>query len=366
MTLLPSLAAPLRRGHLPGLDALRALAVGIVMLYHFGYPSMRGGYGVLIFFVLSGFLITWLMLAEEAATGTISLRGFYRRRMLRIFPAAYVYWFVLVAALLITHRPVLWPHAWSAFFYVSNYYNALYGDPNNGFSHTWSLGIEEQFYLLWPFVFLWVQRRRWPLHKVLAWAVALICAYRAVLALGLNIDQAYIYAAFDTRADALLAGCLLAVLLHQERLPRLWSALTASSWMPVVTLAVGVAIAIGDHLNVSRWRDVIAFSLLPWVTVALIVQVIALSDRPSLRWLEHPIVRYLGRISYPLYLWQQLTLAPVRKLLHGAPEVAQLIGAFGLTIAIASLSYRFVEKPFLRLKRPPLRSPLPLAASVTT
>src|SRR6266545_3183390 len=136
--------------HIPALDGMRAVAVFLVIFYHFGFDWVPGAHGVMIFFVLSGFLITRLLLLENEKFGRISLKAFYLRRVLRIFPAFYCYWGILVAFLLLTGKQILWPHAWSALSYLSNYYVALNGDPNNGFSHTWSLGIEEQFYLLWP------------------------------------------------------------------------------------------------------------------------------------------------------------------------------------------------------------------------
>ncbi|HMB27009.1 MAG TPA: acyltransferase, partial [Blastocatellia bacterium] len=142
------LQSKLSLSHIPALDGIRAIAVFLVIFYHFGFAWAPGGLGVTMFFVLSGFLITWLLLKENGKYGDVSLKGFYLRRVLRIFPAFYVYWTALVFLLLLKGKDVLWPHAISSFFYVSDYYNAILGDPNNGFSHTWSLAIEEQFYLL--------------------------------------------------------------------------------------------------------------------------------------------------------------------------------------------------------------------------
>jgi peptidoglycan/LPS O-acetylase OafA/YrhL len=367
MSLPPRLSAALRGTHLPGLDALRVLAVGLVMVYHFGFQAARGGLGVVVFFVLSGFLITWLLLRELATNDTIALGAFYRRRALRIFPAAYVYGVLLIALWLVLRRPIPWGHVLSAFLYVSNYYNALLGDPNNGFSHTWSLAIEEQFYLLWPMALLLCHRRGWLTHKVLVGVILAIWAYRTVLAWGFDVDQAYVYAAFDTRADALLVGCLLAVLVKQERWTPVLRAVTASPMLPLVTIAAGTLVATGDQLGIPRYRDVIAFALIPPLVAVLIVQVLALSDTAMWRWLEHPALRYLGRISYPMYLYQQVTLSPARKLLGAFPVPVQLVGAFAITIAVAALSYRFVEQPFLRMKdrmsepRLPSRLPMPTA-----
>lgn len=153
----PSLPAPLvaglQRSHLPSLDGIRAIAVFLVVFYHLGVPGIPGGMGVLIFFVLSGFLITWLLLKEEERFGHISLKLFYARRTLRIFPAFYVYWFLIIGLSIISSRHIFRAQAVCSFFYISNYYQAIFGDPNTGLSHTWSLGVEEQFYLVWPVTF---------------------------------------------------------------------------------------------------------------------------------------------------------------------------------------------------------------------
>lgn len=148
------------------------------------------------FFVLSGFLITWLLLKENEKSGTVSLSGFYMRRVLRIFPAFYCYWTLLIILLLLKHQVIPWPHAWSSVFYTSNYYIALNGDPENGFSHTWSLAIEEQFYLLWPLAFLLWRRNLARLTGHLVCIIGAVWLYRALLVFLLKVDQAYIYAAF--------------------------------------------------------------------------------------------------------------------------------------------------------------------------
>lgn len=136
MSLPTRLESKLTQSHIPALDGLRALAVFLVIVAHFGFVMVPGAHGVMIFFVLSGFLITWLLLKENERYGAVSLAAFYKRRTLRIFPAFYVYWVLMIALLVGTGRAVPWPHAWSALFYTSNYYSAIHGDPNNGFSHT--------------------------------------------------------------------------------------------------------------------------------------------------------------------------------------------------------------------------------------
>ena len=352
MSLKADLESKLSCPHIPALDGLRAVAVFLVILGHFGFEFVPGSHGVMIFFVLSGFLITWLLLKENDSKGTISLSSFYKRRTLRIFPAFYVYWLILVALLVSTGRSVLWPHAWSALFYGSNYYSAINGDPNNGFSHTWSLAIEEQFYLLWPLVFLMLRGNLRKMTGLLIAVIGAVWIHRAVLCFGFHVDQAYIFAAFDTRLDGLIAGCLLAVLLKRRALSSLWSAVSANALSPLATIGfLAVSVYAGEHF-IDRYRDVFGFAIEPLLVAILVVQVIAFSSTRLWGWTEWRVCRFLGRISYSLYLYQQLTLHATRHALEAYPLVVQLAGAIVVTIIAATASYYFIERPFLKLKSP--------------
>src|SRR2546426_2623171 len=133
----------LAQQHLPALDGLRAVSVFTVMVYHFGFIRVPGDLGVSAFFVLSGFLITWLLLKEDRATGDVSLTRFYVRRVLRIFPAYYAFLAVSFVIDYMRHDPWSPALSTSAIFYVVNYFNALYGHPSTSIAHAWSLAIEE-------------------------------------------------------------------------------------------------------------------------------------------------------------------------------------------------------------------------------
>jgi peptidoglycan/LPS O-acetylase OafA/YrhL len=365
MSSLSQLDSKLARSHLPALDGLRAVAVFLVIIAHFGFVMVPGAHGVMTFFVLSGFLITWLLLRENETTGDVSLSGFYKRRTLRIFPAFYFYWLTLVSLLIITRHPVPWSHAFSALSYTSNYYLALSGDPNNGFSHTWSLAIEEQFYLLWPAIFILFRRNLRRMTTLLMCIIAAIWVYRIVLCFGFGIDQGYIQSAFDTRFDALMVGCLIAVLLKRNSIPSLWRRVTASSMMPLATIALLMMSVYAGELYIDRYRDVIGFAIEPLLVGIFIVQMIALSSTKAWSWLESRPARFLGRISYSLYLYQQLTLYSTRKALSGFPIVVQLGGAIAVTVVAATLSHYFVERPFLKMKAgwPQLRQKLVLGVA---
>lgn len=363
------LARALSAPTIPALNAVRAISVALVILYHgdFGLSYVPGAYGVTSFFVLSGFLITWLLLAEHDGKGAISVSAFIRRRSLRILPAFLVYWGVIVAYLLARGRPVPWSHALSALLFVSNYHNALHGDPNNGFSHTWSLATEEQFYLLWPAALLLLLRRPSRGLPVLLATVTAIWAYRIALVAG-GVRQSYLYAAFDARCDALLVGCALAFSLRDPRCARWWGAVChrpLSLWATAVALAL---VSTGGWWTGWPWyRDAVGHALFPILAAVGIAQAMAFADTPVWRWLEWPAVAYVGRISYSLYLWQQLTLYAVTSRLPSAPKWSQAVAAIGVTLCVAGLSYKFVETPLRRMRlrrvgRPPtLGTPAPSA-----
>jgi peptidoglycan/LPS O-acetylase OafA/YrhL len=339
----------LAQSHLPALDGLRMVAALLVVLYHFDSRIEVGGHGVLSFFVLSGFLITWLLLKEDERYGTVSLRLFYMRRALRIFPAFYAFWLAWTAGLMILDRRIVWGEALSAFAYVSNYYHAILGDPNTGYSHTWSLAIEEQFYLLWPVSFLALRRYPRRLAVTLAMTIVGVWLYRLILEFGINVWQGYIYAAFDTRADHLLIGCLLAVVLRRGGLPRVWARL-CTPMMSLVVLGLLATSILLFHVFGPVYRNVVGFVVDPLLVAILIPQVIALRDSIWWRWLNWRWVRYFGTISYSTYLYQQVVIDPVRKAFGAYPPVVQLVVTMAAIIVTASASYFLVERPFLRLK----------------
>jgi len=344
------LQSKLSLSHIPALDGIRAIAVFLVIFYHFGFAWAPGGLGVTMFFVLSGFLITWLLLKENEKHGDVSLKGFYLRRILRIFPAFYVYWTGLVFLLLLKGKDVLWPHAISSFFYVSNYYNAIMGDPNNGFSHTWSLAIEEQFYLLWPPAFVLLRKDLKKMTRFLVILIGAVWLHRLVLYFIFHVDQAYFYASFDTRMDALMVGCLFATLLKRGALYSFWRALCSNFFMVLLVAAALLCSMRFGHLLLPRYRDVVAFAIDTILIALLMVQLISFSNHFCARWIESPLMRFLGRISYSLYLYQQITLDLAHKVFANQSVVTQLLAAVAVTVTAASFSYYVIERPFLKLK----------------
>jgi peptidoglycan/LPS O-acetylase OafA/YrhL len=351
---------------IPKLDALRAISALFVVLYHGGLEYSPAGFGVLCFFVISGFLITWLLLKENAASGTVSLRNFYARRSLRIFPAFYVYWGLVVLLVSIGGGTIIWPQAIASLFYVANYYQGLNHYPSSLLSHTWSLAVEEQFYLLWPAAFVLLRRDPRRLARFLAVMIVCVWLYRVGLHL-CGAPEEYIYTAFEARADHLLIGCLLAVCAFNNLFEGAIEYLANGPWLIVPTLAALIAsIACAQHWG-SGYRNLLGFIVDPLLVTILLIQLVPRKGK-AFAWMDHPIVTYVGRISYSTYLYQQMVIPIVTRVLkgHGGPA-ARVIACVLATWVVAALSYQLVELPFLRLKqRFGSRSPAPadLAAAV--
>lgn len=324
---------------LPALDGLRAVAVGLVIGYHAGVP-VPGDLGVSIFFVLSGFLITWLLIREHDRTGTVSLTDFYRRRTLRIFPA----YFALVLFSLTIDRmlgdPWTWPRAISVFTHTANYYNAWIGSNSWTLGHAWSLAVEEQFYLLWPLLFLaTIRLKRVHALGVIAALIALVLIWRCVAYGHLGLGGAYVYNAFDTRFDCLAIGCGLAVIGPSLRGTRV----IARPAHPFLTLA---ALYISRVHGSLAYHYTVGFTVDAFLIAILIVQLVQLVEARPWRWLECRPVRFLGALSYSLYLWHGWGLS----IGHHAPFARAATGVVA-SLVFALGSYYVIERPFLAWKR---------------
>lgn len=338
-----ALDAKLASSQIPGLYGVRAVAVGLVIAYHFGF-DVNGAMGVQIFFTLSGFLITTLLLREIDATGTISFRAFYLRRTQRIFPALYVFLVVCILILLVRGREVPWADVLASALYVQNYYAGLAHRPDTVVSHTWSLAIEEQFYLLWPLLAYRYRHDPTRMVRALLALIVLSWSVRQLLYHGFGVGQSYLYHAFETRMDQLAIGCLLAVALRRRLFGGLWRFVCASAWAPAVVV---VLLALSSLLHGSdTYRFTIGYTIEPALTAILLVQLVAFSGHPVWSLFDSRPMLFLGRISYSLYLYQQITLFTARRLTAEFPVAVQFGFAVVCTIVAAWLSYTFVEQRF--------------------
>jgi peptidoglycan/LPS O-acetylase OafA/YrhL len=341
-----------RLGRRPALDGFRGLAVLLVIADHAHLPLRAAWIGVDLFFVLSGFLITSLLLEESARTGGIALRGFYARRARRILPALALLTVLVAAVSLTAHQLLdrwpLWEQAAATWTFAANAVVWLGGAPLGAFTATWSLACEEQFYLLWPLVLRGALRRGRGPRRLLAW---LLCAALVLAAAGWAVGASGAAPGADVffdplgRGAELLTGCALAVAWRHRLLPR---ALEAASG-PVALPAVAA-------LGVLAWRAPLGTRgtyLAAAVCSALVLHGL-LRERPgrlAAAFSFRPL-RYTGTVSYGLYLYNDA----VSRLLHhnlpgaGWPVIAPLLlaGSF----ACAAVSHRYVESRFLRRRAP--------------
>ena len=333
-------------GRRPALDGVRAIAFGAVFLSHSGVASFRGGgIGVLVFFVLSGFLITTLLLDERDRTGTIRFGRFYLRRSLRLFPA-------LVLMLSVTAYLVGGPGLWSALLYVANwqwFFNGTGFDVLGVYGHTWSLSVEEQFYLVWPVTVLCCLNR--VSERMFGWglAIASVAVFAVRAATIHNPGTAHLLFGTHAVADQLMIGALLAVLLRVA--PSLVVRLSRFAMAAVLTL---VAAALVMRPEATGGLGVFSNTLAPTL-VAVAAGVVVGRVVTDAGWLTRALslrpLTFLGRISYGLYLWHVLALVIVGRLLPGAePASLRTMAALVLTMAAASLSYFLWEQPFLQAR----------------
>ncbi|MDX6709941.1 MAG: hypothetical protein QOH96_957 [Blastocatellia bacterium] len=361
-----------RAQHVPALDGLRGLAILLVITHHQLIPlSLKGGFlGVDLFFVLSGFLITTLLLTEFDAAKTISLGNFYARRALRLGPALLLY--LLVCLIVTYHTQMLeWTHELKlvgiALVYSTNWRIALGWDAAlDPTAIIWSLSIEEQFYLLWPvlfFVCLLVKLKRTHIIAGLALAVISIMLHRYSLWHN-GADLNRLYYGTDTRADAPLLGCLVALI------PR-WE--LSVSRKPYFQIGVFLAVLclIGLVLT-SHFTDQFLYRG-GYTAIAVLSGVVtwsAANEPPRLlaACLEWYPLRWFGKISYGLYLWHWLLLKTVS--LYYWVGYWDPWARFVLALGVSALSFYVVERPFNRLKtrfvHSPVAKPLPVVVAIKT
>jgi peptidoglycan/LPS O-acetylase OafA/YrhL len=366
----PSSTAARGTFRVPGMDGIRALAVTTVIVFHLLPGTLIGGYlGVDIFFVVSGFLITTLLLRERAATGRISLRGFWTRRARRLLPALAVLLLACCAAALFVGGDVLvglGTQVLAAVTFSSNWVfiaqGASYFDESlpELFRNLWSLAVEEQFYIVWPLLVVLVLVRipRWS-RLVLIGAVAVASAVWMGLSYS-AVDPTRVYYGTDTHAFGLAVGAFLAVLMLGRGAVAVGDATAGLTSRPVRwllgltgILAIGALIALSVVMDGDL--DLVYRGGLALVAVLSAVAIAALLVPGSLlgRALEFAPIRWVGLRSYGLYLWHWPVFVLVSASYPVGPREgvdAIVPGAIALTITVvaAALSYRFIEQPIRR------------------
>jgi peptidoglycan/LPS O-acetylase OafA/YrhL len=334
--------------HIRPLDGLRALAILIVFLAHCGLERViPGGFGVTIFFFLSGYLITSLLRSEVAQTGRVDLGGFYLRRTVRIWPSLYITLpFALLLGLWVpTDHPVDPWGVLAQFAFVTNY-ASLWGHPFGAdWIPLWSLAVEEHFYLLFPLLFATLFRTM-PSARVAAWCAAgcvLVLAIRIVTALEIeNIGRIYYWS--HTRVDSILFGCCLA----------LWQnpALDRDAWRPrlIHVAAALVVLLLCLVIRNELFRQTLRYSLQGAALFVLFSYVIA--DKGwAARLLSSSPARLVALYSYTLYLVHVPMIALVQFLKPGLNIVGVIAASGLLSMAYAAAMYALVERPAARWRR---------------
>ncbi|MDD9968214.1 MAG: acyltransferase family protein [Myxococcales bacterium] len=389
----PAAALP----YMPAVDGLRALSVTAVILYHAGVSWLPGGFfGVEVFFVISGFLITSLLRAEYQKTGRVSLVAFWGRRARRLLPGV---WFLmasvclLVVALLPGEWPSLAPDVGAGMAYVTNWwlvveeksYFAQAGRPSL-LTHLWSLAIEEQFYLLWPPLFAFALARLRPRRaaEVLI-GLSLLSAAWAAWIYDPDVDPSRLYYGTDTRACGLLLGCAFAFLVSPVSSDRVASGAPLNApfearvlrrwdWGGGIALAMLVAACVVVN-EYNEWLYHGMFVLVALASIAVIVPASAVGQTQVARLLGASPLAALGRRSYSLYLWHWPIFMITRPGIDvPIAETPLLPVRLLLVLGLAELSYRCVETPIRSklgrarlgqgLSGPVPAVPRPVAASV--
>lgn len=335
--------------HVPELDGLRGIAIIVVLVHHqLTTFYLKGGFlGVDLFFVLSGFLITGLLVSEFDHTGSISIRKFYMRRVLRLGPALALYLIACVIVAYHTQQISLQRQLKLiayALLYSTNWRMAFDWDPVlDPTAIIWSLSIEEQFYLVWPLVLfgcLALKLKRKFIAVGLGAVILAICLHRnLLLAQGANLTR--LYYGTDTHADALLVGCLTALVPFQR---------ITSRWFVRAAAMIGAGLFIYLTMVVEfmdQWLYQGGFTLIA-VAAGLVIAVAANAPpRPlsiALRWFP---LRWFGRISYGLYLWHWLVIQTTTLYYLGYWEPWAKLA---LAVGISAASYYLIEVRFNKLK----------------
>jgi len=357
-------SAAIVSGRLPSLDGLRAISFVIVFMSHLGFMGGHpGGFGVSVFFVVSGYLITILMIRENQKYGNISLKKFYARRTARIFPAMYV---TLLLCVILTSAHLLdgLAHFWAnglppiraillEALYLGNY-TSWYGIVTKssyivpGTNQFWSLCVEEHFYLLFPMVLSSLLRRRIPFRKIV-WILAIGCSvlllWRFVAVRVIPHGEDWCYRTSDARMDSILWGCCLACI---EQVPE-WAVLLNKKVLEHFLIPVSVLILVASFVFHDYGRMTLRFSAQAIALMPLIYYSVHFPQSLMIRPLNSRILVHIGTLSYSLYLVHLLTVGLCELHVHVGKIMFWATSAI-VTWVAALLLHWSVERPFEQLR----------------
>ena len=350
-----------KRRYITGLDGIRAIAVIMVLAYHLKLALFKSGFlGVTVFFVLSGYLITGILISEVEEEGTIDLKNFWLRRIRRLVPAVMSMAVVIIFVSAVVNRiiftkgckdflaSVLGFNNWWQIFNKVSYFEAA-GVPSP-FTHCWSLAIETQFYLIYPLILLGIYKlvksrgegraKRGLLFAGVTLLLALISVILMIVLFDPQQDASRVYYGTDTRAFSLLFGALLAILWEYRMVPRRLSA-SVNMVLGSVSFAVLLVMTIAINGSSNFWyRGGQFFGTI--LTVLVIYTVLGRKTWLS-RFLSNPVLKWIGDRSYSIYLWHYPIILLISKGIKASWWITLI--EIVLSVVLAELSYRFIETP---------------------
>jgi peptidoglycan/LPS O-acetylase OafA/YrhL len=367
---LPASLWSARNGRVPSLDGIRAVSVLIMLIGHMVLPARFVGISALgldCFFLVSGFLITRLFFAEAKETGSVSLGDFYKRRLLRLYPVIVVYMVLVIDIQLLRHNHVNANDVGSVFFYYLNYLEA-FNEPLNidttiPIGVLWSLSIEEQFYLFMPLIFIFCRAK----PKTVLWAGLAICVTSLLIrylyvTLWPGIENSlFIYRHSETRFDAIAYGVVLAALCEMPIGRRLIGIVTSRTGFLISLIVLLASYAIRD----PYFQNTIRFTI---QSLALMVIVSGVVFAEPFRFintaLNHSVSRWIGNLSYSLYVWHGGCMFLFGWWIASKPVPEMISLHVALTFALANCSYYLIERPAMNWGKKILMSPPARGTSV--
>ena len=350
-----------KRRYITGLDGIRAIAVIMVLAYHLKLALFKSGFlGVTVFFVLSGYLITGILISEVEEEGTIDLKNFWLRRIRRLVPAVMSMAVVIIFVSTVVNRviftkgckdflaSVLGFNNWWQIFNKVSYFEAA-GVPSP-FTHCWSLAIETQFYLIYPLILLGIYKlaksrgegraKRGLLFAGVTLLLALISVILMIVLFDPQQDASRVYYGTDTRAFSLLFGALLAILWDYRMVPRRLSA-SVNMVLGSVSFAVLLVMTIAINGSSNFWYRGGQFV----GTILTVLVIYAVSGRKTWlsRFLSNPVLKWIGDRSYSIYLWHYPIILLISKGIKASWWITLI--EIVLSVVLAELSYRFIETP---------------------
>ena len=350
-----------KRRYITGLDGIRAIAVIMVLAYHLKLALFKSGFlGVTVFFVLSGYLITGILISEVEEEGTIDLKNFWLRRIRRLVPAVMSMAVVIIFVSAVVNRiiftkgckdflaSVLGFNNWWQIFNKVSYFEAA--GVTSPFTHCWSLAIETQFYLIYPLILLGIYKlaksrgegraKRGLLFAGVTLLLALISVILMIVLFDPQQDASRVYYGTDTRAFSLLFGALLAILWEYRMVPRRLSA-SVNMVLGSVSFAVLLVMTIAINGSSNFWYRGGQF----FGTILTVLMVYAVSGRKTWlsRFLSNPVLKWIGDRSYSIYLWHYPIILLISKGIKASWWITLI--EIVLSVVLEELSYRFIETP---------------------